>query len=354
MKILLVVGARPQFVKASSLSRELKNYKNIKEIIVHTGQHYDKKMSSIFFDELNITPPKYNLKVHEAKHGIMTSKMIQRLEKVFLKEKPEWVIVFGDTNSTLAGAIVANKLKIKLAHVESGMRSNNKRMPEEINRIITDRLSNLLFCPSKLSIRNLIKENHNKNDYKIINVGDIMFDNILYYKKFSKKPKIKINNNFILTTIHRAENVNNSKNLKNIFYSLNKISNDLQVILPVHPNTLKKVQKLKINTQSLTITSPVSYLEMIWLIQKCKFLITDSGGLQKEAFFLKTPCLIIREETEWVELVDDGINILVGTKKDSILKNYKKIIKRKSKFLVSNIYGKGDSSKKIITEIIKF
>lgn len=354
MRLLLIVGARPQFIKASSISREIKKYKNINEIIVHTGQHYDKGMSQIFFDELKIMPPKYNLEVHEKNQGIMTSKMIIKLEKVILKEKPEWIIVFGDTTSTLAGAIVANKLNIKLAHIESGMRSYNKKMPEEINRIITDRLSNILFCSSKISKQNLISENINTKDYKILNVGDVMFDSILYFKKFSKKPAIENKNNFILATIHRSENVSNPNILKNIFLSLKQISSDIQVIMPIHPNTRNKVKKLDIKINKLYLISPVSYFEMIWLIQNCKFVITDSGGLQKEAFFLNKICLTLRSETEWIELIEMGVNFLVGTTKKEILKKYKRILKKKINFPNSKVYGSGNTSKKIIKAILKY
>lgn len=354
MKLLLIVGARPQFIKASSIIREIKKYKTLNVIIVHTGQHYDREMSQIFFDELNITPPKYNLEVHEKNHGIMISKMISKLEKVFLKEKPNWIIVFGDTNSTLAGALAANKLAIKLAHIESGMRSYNKNMPEEINRILTDRLSNLLFCSSKISKQNLISENYNVNKYKILNVGDVMLDSIEHYKRFSKKPEINIKNNFILATIHRSENINNTKNLKNIFQSLNKISSNSQIIMPIHPNTKNKLKKLNFNLNKLSLISPVSYFEMIWLIQNCEILITDSGGLQKEAFFLNKICLTLRNETEWIELIKLGVNFLAGTKKNKILKTYEKIIKSKLNFPKSKVYGSGKSSAKIIKAILKY
>ena len=354
LKLLLIVGARPQFIKASSIIREIKKYKSLNVIIVHTGQHYDREMSQIFFDELNITPPKYNLEVHEKNHGIMISKMISKLEKVFLKEKPNWIIVFGDTNSTLAGALAANKLAIKLAHIESGMRSYNKNMPEEINRILTDRLSNLLFCSSKISKQNLISENYNVNKYKILNVGDVMLDSIEHYKRFSKKPEINIKNNFILATIHRSENINNTKNLKNIFQSLNKISSNSQIIMPIHPNTKNKLKKLNFNLNKLSLISPVSYFEMIWLIQNCEILITDSGGLQKEAFFLNKICLTLRNVTEWIELIKLGVNFLAGTKKNKILKTYEKIIKTKLNFPKSKVYGSGKSSAKIIKAILKY
>ena len=284
MKLLLIV-ARPQFIKASSIIREIKKYKSLNVIIVHTGQHYDREMSQIFFDELNITPPKYNLEVHEKNHGIMISKMISKLEKVFLKEKPNWIIVFGDTNSTLAGALAANKLAIKLAHIGLGMRSYNKNMPEEINRILTDRLSDILFCSSKISKQNLISENYNSKKYKILNVGDVMYDSIIHFKKFSRKPIIKNKNNFILATIHRSENVKNPNNLKNIFQSLNHISSNSQIIMPIHPNTKNKLKKLNFNLNKLSLISPVSYFEMIWLIQNCEILITDSGACKKRLFF---------------------------------------------------------------------
>lgn len=362
MKIVSIVGARPQFVKCASISREIarhkKNFKNLSEVIIHTGQHFDKNMSSIFFQEMMIPKPNYSLGVNKKSHGSMTGIMIEKIEKVLIKEKPDWVCVYGDTNSTLAGAIAASKLKIKIAHIESGLRSFNKNMPEEINRILTDRISHYLFCPTKAALKNLDKEgvsNWGVNTKTFLS-GDIMMDSALFYKNFSKKPlNLKIKKKFILCTIHREENTNSLNKLKNIISALDKISHTKQVILPLHPRTKKILKENKINVSNLTLIKPVGYLNMIWLLKNCFLVMTDSGGLQKEAYFFSKPCITMREETEWVELIKLGVNYLAGSKKKKILNIFNKVNSKdyKSFEFNKNLYGLGNASKKVVREILK-
>jgi len=352
MKILTILGARPQFIKAGTVSREISKYSEIEEIIVHTGQHYDANMSDIFFDEMKIPKPDYFLGIGGKTHGAMTGQMIEKIEEVALKEKPDWIMVYGDTNSTLAGAIVATKLHIKLAHIEAGLRSFNMNMPEEINRILTDRVSNILFCPTVTAIQNLEKEGFDNFDCKIINSGDVMYDGAMFYKQFATKPKIDIQQDYILCTIHRAENTDNEKRLRDIFDALNTIAKDIQVILPLHPRTEKIIKDLDIKTDNLTIIEPIGYLEMVWLIDNSKLVMTDSGGLQKEAYFFEKPCITLRDETEWVELVENGFNILVGADREKIVQAYSDYSKFKIQNLKLNLYGDGYASKKIVEELL--
>ena len=357
MKILTILGARPQFIKAGAVSREIrkqqKEGKNIEEIIVHTGQHYDKNMSDVFFEELQIPKPYYFLGVGGKSHGAMTGEMIIKLEEVMQKEKPDVVLVYGDTNSTLAGAIAASKLHIPIAHVEAGLRSFNMNMPEEINRILTDRVSKWLFCPTETAVKNLKNEGFENFSCKIINSGDVMQDGAMFYKNLAKKPLCEIKDDFILCTIHRAENTDNENRLKNIFEALNNIAKEKQIILPLHPRTKKILKNLKINFENLTIIEPVGYLEMVWLIDNCRLVMTDSGGLQKEAYFFKKPCITLRDETEWVELVDIGANVLVGADKKKILNTFKNNSKFEIQNLKLNLYGNGRASEKIVKELLK-
>ena len=354
MKILSVLGARPQFIKAGSVSREIAKQQAIKEIIVHTGQHYDANMSAIFFEELQIPKPNYFLGIGGKSHGAMTGQMIEKIEEVALMENPEWILVYGDTNSTLAGAIVASKLHIKLAHVEAGLRSFNMKMPEEINRILTDRVSNLLFCPTDIAIQNLINEGYGNLDCKIVNSGDVMQDGAIFYKGLSKKPKMEVNQDFILCTIHRAENTDDELRLIKIFDTLNEISKEKQIILPIHPRTRKIIENLKINVSNLNIIDPVGYLEMVWLIDNCDFVMTDSGGLQKEAYFFNKQCITLRDETEWIELVENGFNVLVGADKDKILNACNNFIKSTGRADKMNLYGPGNACSIITKSLINF
>ncbi len=319
MKIITIIGARPQFIKSSVLSNILENqHSNINEIIIHTGQHFDSNMSDIFFNQLSLKEPKYNLNIGGGTHGQMTGRQIELIENILVDEMPSLVIVYGDTNSTLSGTISAGKLNIPIVHIEAGLRSFNKKMPEEQNRIIADHLSSYLFTPSETSFKNLLNENIAKD--KIFNYGDIMFDAVLKYKSHSKQPKLnsKIPNDFVLCTIHREENTDNDNNLINIINALNE--SNLNIIFPIHPRTKKNISRLNLQLSNKIIcTEPIGYLEMTWLLSNCQFVITDSGGLQKEAFFHGKFCLIVRNETEWTELIDLNYAVLVGSKKERIL-----------------------------------
>ena len=359
IKILTILGARPQFIKAGSVSREIGKHKEIEEIIVHTGQHYDANMSDIFFDEMQIPKPNYFLGIGGKSHGAMTGQMIEKIEEVALSEKPDWIMVYGDTNTTLAGAIVASKLHIQLAHIEAGLRSFNMKMPEEVNRILTDRVSNILFCPTETAIKNLKAEGFpfsltTNHQQLITNVGDVMQEGAIFYKNLAVKPNIEIKNDFILCTIHRAENTDDELRLKNIFEALNEIAKEKQVILPLHPRTRNILNNLELNIQNLTLIDPVGYLEMVWLIHNCDFVMTDSGGLQKEAYFFEKQCITLRDETEWLELVECGANTLVGADKEKILVEYKNNLKFNTQNSKLDLYGDGKASESIIKELLSY
>lgn len=359
MKIVTVLGARPQFIKAGSVSREIsrqsKTGVDIKEVIIHTGQHYDANMSDIFFDEMQIPKPDYFLGIGGKTHGAMTGKMIEKIEEVLVKEQPDWVMVYGDTNSTLAGALAATKLNIKIAHIEAGLRSFNMRMPEEVNRILTDRISNLLFCPTQTAIDNLTSESIGawSNESKMVLSGDVMQDGAIFYSELATKPSdIKIDELFVLCTIHRAENTDDPERLGHIISALNEIAKNKQVILPLHPRTKNILQQSDFDTSNLTIIDPVGYLNMVWLIDHCELVMTDSGGLQKEAFFFSKPCITLRDETEWVELIKLGVNTLVGADQSKIIEAFNHQVTFKADNLSLDLYGGGKASERIVTEIM--
>lgn len=263
-------------------------------------------------------------------------------------------MVYGDTNSTLAGAIVASKLHIKLAHIEAGLRSFNMQMPEEVNRILTDRISNILFCPTDTAIQNLKNEGYENLDCKIVKSGDVMQDGAMFYKNLAVKPSVEIKNDFILCTIHRAENTDDENRLRSIFEALNEIAKERQIILPLHPRTKKILENLKLNIQNLTLIDPVGYLEMVWLIDNCELVMTDSGGLQKEAYFFEKQCITLRDETEWVELVECGANVLVGADKEKIINAYENNASFDNENSSLDLYGGGVASGKIIEELISY
>ena len=350
MKILTVIGARPQFIKAATVSNKIRRNGN-SEILVHTGQHYDNNMSDIFFEELGIPKPDYNLNIGSSNHGHQTGSMLIALEDIYLKEKPDMVLVYGDTNSTLAGALCASKLLIPVAHVEAGLRSFNMAMPEEQNRILTDHISNLLFAPTQTAINNLSKENITKDVY---NTGDVMYDAINLFKKRAKEvsniiEKLDLSpNSYILSTIHRAENTNSVERLTSIIKALSECGK--KIILPLHPRTKKFISQynLKIG-DNIQIIDPVGYLETILLEENSKKIVTDSGGIQKEAYFLSKPCITMRDETEWIETVQNGWNTIVGSDSNKILDAIENFNPTGTP---ASAFGNGDASS-IITDIIE-
>ncbi len=358
MKILTVLGARPQFVKAAVLSRVISEREGVEEVIVHTGQHYDKNMSDLFFEEMDIPKPKYNLNINGLSHGAMTGQMLEKIEEVIFAEKPDVLVVYGDTNSTIAGALSAKKLGVKVVHIEAGLRSYNMAMPEEINRILTDRISDLLLCPTQSAIDNLEKEGYSNISTKIVRSGDIMKDAVDYYSvKSEEKSNVIAKNNlegkdFILATIHRQENTDNLLRLKNIFSAFDKINKQgTQVVLPLHPRTKGILEKNNIKTD-IKIIDPVGYFDMLELLKNCKLVVTDSGGLQKEAFFNKKHCVIVRDETEWVELVENGFAEIVGADTDKIVSAFEEYSVKESNFDI-DLYGVGSVGDRICDEILK-
>ncbi len=353
MKIVTIVGARPQFVKAAALSREIAKHNNIEEIIVHTGQHFDANMSDIFFDEMEIPRPKYNLDINSVGHGAMTGRMLEGIEKILLDEKPDLLLVYGDTNSTVAGALAAKKIHIKVAHVEAGLRSFNMEMPEEVNRILTDRISDLLLCPTQTAIDNLDNEGYQNIDTKIVNCGDVMQDAALFYAKTSQE-KSTISkeiafDNFILCTLHRAENTDDPKRLTEIVEALNEIHKTTPVVLPLHPRTKAKIEAIAIDLQ-VKLIDPVGYFDMIELLKNCSLVMTDSGGLQKEAFFFQKNCVTMRDQTEWVELIENDVNVLVGADGVNIKNEVSRMLAQKSNFDI-DLYGNGKACANIVREI---
>ena len=359
MKILTILGARPQFIKAGSVSREIINQansgKNIEEVIVHTGQHYDANMSDIFFEEMMIPKPAYHLGIGGNTHGAMTGKMIEGVENILLKEDPDWVMVYGDTNSTLAGAIAASKLKVKIAHVEAGLRSYNMNMPEEVNRILTDRISTKLFCPTQAAYENLQKEGIDSwhSGAEAIITGDVMLDGAIFYRNFSRKPEgVELPSEYVLCTLHRAENTDNVSRLKDIFTALQSIALKVQVVLPLHPRTKKIIAAAGIDTTGLTLIEPLGYLNMIWLIDNCRVVMTDSGGLQKEAYFFDKPCITLRDETEWVETVESGWNRLVGASMKKIECAFSDFAQN-TPSQKADLYGRGEASHYIVKQMLR-
>lgn len=357
-KIVTILGARPQFVKAAVLSRVISEHNEIEEIIVHTGQHYDNNMSDVFFEEMQIPVPKYNLGINGLGHGAMTGQMLIKIEEVLSIEKPDAVVVFGDTNSTLAGALAAQKMGIKVVHIEAGLRSFNMAMPEEVNRIVTDRISNLLLCPTQTAIDNLEKEGFKNHDIKIVNSGDIMKDAVEFYGALSAEKATVIQqhglvkNEFVLATIHRQENTDDITALKGIFDGVIAIHQHKQVVMPLHPRTQSILEKNSLN-YPITFIDPVGYFDMLALLQNCALVVTDSGGLQKEAFFNKKSCVIAREETEWVELVHNGFATLVGSDTQKMQEAYNHHVSNEYNFSMS-LYGDkvGETIYKEIKELI--
>ena len=359
LKILTIVGARPQFVKAATISRVIAKNDDITEYIVHTGQHYDDAMSEVFFRELNIPKPNINLNIGSGFHGEQTGLMLIAIEQAILEQKPDVVLVYGDTNSTLAGALATTKLHTLLYHIEAGLRSYNRKMPEEINRVLTDHASDLLFAPTENAVKQLQLEGI--PEAKIILSGDVMYDAALFYaKKAEKQSKILEqldlqHQEYILATIHRAENTDDPITLKRIMAELDTVAAKYRVIFPIHPRTKSKLSELAIKTNYIHMIKPVGYLDMVQLEKYSQLIITDSGGVQKEAYFHKKPCITLRTETEWQELIDEGWNKLSSPSEmtmDSLLQDVNIALSQANRGSNEFLYGTGNSAQYIIQRII--
>ena len=369
--IATIVGARPQFIKAAVVSRVIAEHNagttpsqhRIREVIVHSGQHYDINMSSVFFEEMQIPKPEHFLDVNGISHGAMTGRMIEKIESALIKEKPELVLVYGDTNTTLAGALAAVKLHIPVAHVEAGLRSFNRRMPEEINRLLTDHVAGILFCPTRQALKNLQIEgidadsrattlNHTP---RVELVGDVMLDAAMHYRRFARKPAIELPDQYILSTLHRAENTDNPGRLESLIEGLEKVGKEVPVLMPLHPRSRKIMQELNLKPAPgcVRLIDPVGYLSMIYLLEHCRLVMTDSGGLQKEAYFFSKPCVTLRDETEWVELVENGFNLVAGADTDTIYQCYRDAAQRKMDFGL-RLYGDGKAGNHVVRILLEY
>ncbi|QBM16390.1 non-hydrolyzing UDP-N-acetylglucosamine 2-epimerase [Idiomarina abyssalis] len=351
-KILTIIGARPQFIKASVVSKIIQQSEGVEEIVLHTGQHFDTNMSDVFFNQLGIPKPGVQLDIHGGNHGEMTGRMLIEIERALLEKKPDRVLVYGDTNSTLAGALAAAKLHIPVAHVEAGLRSFNMQMPEEINRILTDQVSDLLFCPTTAAVTNLSNEGFNNKPAKVTQVGDVMQDAaLLFAEKASRPVGGALPDNFVLATLHRAENTDSPVRLAEIVSALNEIHvKQAPVVLPLHPRTRKLIAQQGLSLD-VHLIDPVGYFEMVWLLDHCDLVLTDSGGVQKEAFFFGKACVTMRDQTEWVELVEAGANELVGANTSRIINAVKRDLGRR----VSDseqLYGGGEAASRIVEELV--
>lgn len=352
MKVVTIIGTRPQFIKCAPVSRELR--KVATEHIVNTGQHYDWNLSDVFIKELHLAKPDDDLNIGSGSHGVQCAKMMMRIEKVLQQIKPHCVLVYGDTNSTLAGALTAAKLNIPVAHIEAGLRSYNPRMPEEINRVVTDHVSNIFFCPTKRAIQNLKKEGISEAVYF---VGDVMYDLFLQtvgvvkrrssiLKNLQLKPK-----GYVLVTIHRAENTNDPKRFRSIFHALEEMAHSgITVVIPLHPRSRKQLAAFNLKPCSLTVIQPVSYFNMLTLQKHARCILTDSGGVQKEAYFLKVPCLTLRDETEWPETIETGWNVLVGADSKRIVRNFRNLQTGSAQH---GVFGNGRAAHSIARILVK-
>lgn len=356
MNILTIIGARPQFVKAAAVSRAIKD-SDVREIIVHTGQHFDKNMSEVFFTEMDIPKPHYNLNINSLSHGAMTGRMLEGIEDVIQKENPDILLVYGDTNSTIAGALAAKKLHIKVAHVEAGLRSFNMAMPEEVNRILTDRISDYLFCPTKTAVKNLRNEGFDQFDCRIENVGDVMYDASLFYNQMADEKATFAQSleltpgEYVLCTVHRQENTDDPQRLKSVFDALAEINQTKKVILPLHPRT-RKILKQQGISPDFKLIDPVGYFDIIYLMKNASLILTDSGGMQKEAYFFNKYCITLRDETEWTELIENKVNKLAGADKQRIIEIFSEFSEKKFS-AVHSLYGDGNASEKIINHLTK-
>ena len=355
MKILSIVGARPQFVKAAVLSRALRRARGVREVLVHTGQHYDDKMSRVFFEELKIPEPDVNLGIGSGSHGAQTGRMLEALETTMLAHRPDCVLVYGDTNSTLAGALAAAKLHIPVGHVEAGLRSFNMAMPEEINRIVADCVSRWLFCPTQKAVDNLRAEGVSES--RLFCPGDVMYDAALFYNAIARPGFFvqalldELKGDFCVCTVHRAENTDSVERLRGIVAAIEEIATDVPVVLPLHPRTRARLEAFGIGCSRVRVIDPASYFDMICLLRACRAVLTDSGGLQKEAFFFGRPCVTLRDETEWTELVALGVNLLGGTRKESICAAWHELRGAQCDF-TARPYGDGAAGEAIVRLLV--
>lgn len=364
MKIVTIIGARPQIIKAAALSRAIKEHdaERIHEVIVHTGQHYDDNMSQVFFDELGIPHPDYNLHVGSASHGVQTAKMIEGIEKILLEERPDCIVLYGDTNSTLAGAVAASKVHVPIVHIEAGLRSFNKSMPEEINRIVCDHCSTLLFTPTLAGFDNLRREGFpldNEGPFtidnpKVYHCGDIMYDNSMHFSSIADQ-KVNIlerlglkGKPFVLATLHRDSNTDQPDRLNAILEAFKELSKEIPIVLPMHPRTRKKASDF--HADNVIITEPVSFLEIIQLEKHAQLILTDSGGVQKEAYFFKKPCVILRPETEWIELVNVGAACLADADKTKILESSRRFLQSPPTHF-PEVFGDGHAAEFILENL---
>jgi UDP-N-acetylglucosamine 2-epimerase len=361
LKLVTIVGARPQFIKSNIVSKAIAEHTGVAasahltEIVVHTGQHYDHQMSQVFFDELGLNPPDYHLGVGSGSHGAQTGRMLERIEEVLLRESPELVLVYGDTNSTLAGALAAAKLNIPVAHVEAGLRSFNPVMAEEINRVLADHLSALLLAPTETAVKNLQHEGITGGVHQ---VGDVMYDAALTYRELARAKSRVLERfnlypkNYALATVHRAENTDQPKRLRGIFDALQALAQDQPLVVPVHPRTQQAMNASPaFATGNLVLTEPVSYLDMLRLESESCLILTDSGGVQKEAFFFRVPCVTLRDETEWVETLDSGWNVVAGTDSQRIVDAARRAKPGRDDTWP---FGTGDASRKSVNVIVDF
>jgi UDP-GlcNAc3NAcA epimerase len=354
VKVVTVVGARPQFIKAATVSRIFREQfaRRVDEVLVHTGQHFDANMSGVFFEELDIPVPRYNLSISGGMHGAMTGRMLEALEIVLRDEKPDWVLVYGDTNSTLAGALAAVKLQMPVAHIEAGLRSFNMKMPEEVNRVVVDHISTLLFSPSATAVSNLRSEGITEG---VSNVGDVMYDAALFYAARAEQRSNAIQRfgvargAYVLVTCHRAENTDDRLKLSEILGAIDRIARRMPVVFPLHPRTRQQIEAFGLAhlIEKVRVCEPLSFLDMVALERAARLVLTDSGGVQKEAFFYRVPCITMREETEWVETVASGCNRLAGASSDSIVAAVDGIMETSSGQVVGNPYGQGDAAVQI-------
>lgn len=351
LKILSVIGARPQFVKAAMVSAEIDRTEGVSEVLVHTGQHFDANMSQLFFEEMGIREPDYNLGIHSLPHEEMVAKMQYDIEKIMEHEHPDWVLVYGDTDSTLAGARAAAARKVRLCHVEAGLRSFNNQMREEYNRIQTDKLSDILFAPTERAIHNLRREGI--ADSRIVATGDVMKDAALHFAAMMRKPDVALPERFVLCTLHRAENTDNPDVLKELLLALEMTTNTIPVVLPLHPRTRQKIQEIEypIESSPISFIEPVGYLEMLYMLHHCTMVMTDSGGVQKEAYFAHKYCLTLREETEWVELCGRGYNHLLGHNHTDIV-TAAQIFVTMPPIFTDDLYGDGHTARTIVNALM--